>query len=129
MKALIGVATACLIAASGAVYVYASVTADPAAKACEATLKERLKSPSSYRRVSIGETHRDMTIAEYTEDFDKVVSLQTIKLRTAGFLKEKPTPQIFNVHITYDAQNSYGAMLRGQSDCTYKETSKIATIN
>lgn len=82
------------LAAAGAALalVACGVTDSSQLKACEEQLLEKLKSPSSYKRISTDE----MTL-------------------NAG----KP-PHYYSVSIEYDAANSYGALLRDTERCSFR---------
>lgn len=99
---------------------------------CEEVLKDRLKAPSSYQRISITESFAVIPIEEYrtmlTSKLDTVVDgkygnpegMANIEYRVdrvkSGSL---PAPMRYKLWISYDSQNSFGVMIRGKSRCDY----------
>ena len=68
----------------------------PQVEACENQLLDKLKAPSTYKRIA----------------------LETLTLNSG-----KP-PHYFSVTIEYDAQNSYGALLRDKEQCDFRIDSR-----
>jgi hypothetical protein len=68
----------------------------PQVDACEKQLLEKLKAPSTYERIG----------------------LETMTLNSGD------PPHYFSVTIEYDAQNSYGALLRDKEQCDFRLDSK-----
>jgi hypothetical protein len=62
-------------------------------RVCETQLKDKLKSPASYKRISVEEYNIDSTISK--QPYDAVA-------------------------ITYDAANSFNALLRDKEICTFR---------
>lgn len=99
--------------------------------ACEEVLKKRLKSPSSYARIDLRESRRDVPLDEYKAAELAMVAKVYSNPETAAieraridrdierFQKSKTFPVEFEKTIEYDAANSYGALLRDISRCTY----------
>lgn len=88
--------------------------------ACEDVLKERLKSPSSYKRISTFESSQLLDEREYAEYLttrgeSEAVQEWAMKEFKSGSIK----PTNFSILIEYDADNSYGAAIRGYATCTY----------
>lgn len=99
---------------------------------CEAKIKARLKAPATYQRAKVGEYSFQMTAAEYKDR-------ELTKMRDAGLdgdawrdaykkldsdlaaIESSPTaaPYILEARISYDAQNSFGALLRGNAVCQF----------
>lgn len=79
---------------------------------CQVLLKQRLKAPSSLSIASTRSTEEEISAAEF-------VAYQND--RGAGKPINKPA-NYYRVVLEYDAQNSFGAMLRGVASCEYVET-------
>ncbi|TGT42615.1 hypothetical protein [Mesorhizobium sp. M8A.F.Ca.ET.165.01.1.1] len=94
-------------------------------KSCESVLKERLRSPSDYKRVEITESQQPLTLDEYLKDHrvktedERVLYTQIYNLDAAG----KDPPTMFTLYIKYDAPNAYGTPIRGISECQYASSS------
>jgi hypothetical protein len=85
-------------------------------RACETELKDRLKAPSSYRRVEMLENQdRQLTHDEFFEEEAKHVDAYV----EDEWNRNKPLPKRFDVRITYDSQNSFGALIRNYAKCEY----------
>lgn len=92
----------------------------PLVKICSQMLVERLKVPSSYRKIS------HQLIAEPIEKQNFVWSLNEKGIEGAEreralavFDDETKRPTQFTIVINYDAQNAFGAALRGTATCRY----------
>lgn len=87
--------------------------------ACEKVLKQRLLSPSGYRRVEVSQlSDKVMTREEYGNYLNKTekdANARTLYMRLFDELK----PTIFSLIIRYDAPNAYGTLIRGISACDY----------
>jgi hypothetical protein len=115
---------------------------------CENELKSRLKSPSTYSLVSADYSASSIPIPEW-KDILTARSKGKYASETEESLKRQfrslddhaeemktgkyPSPTRFNVFIQYDAQNGFGAMIRGRSLCEYLSSndsnSKAASYN
>lgn len=117
--------------------------------ACEAAIKSQLKAPATYKRASVSRTseprsYREfilfyawaaghMTSAEGTAylyrnvggmDFpgspsNAVVVEHAFEEYRSLFPDERHYPTVTTITIQFDAQNSYGALLRGQGSCQF----------
>lgn len=80
-------------------------------KACEAFVKEGLKSPSSYQRVNVRLADQAMTDEEWKQRQADVPFLRSTP---------KPTDQGYRtVLVEYDAQNGYGTAMREVQACRF----------
>lgn len=88
--------------------------------ACEAEIKNRLKSPSSYSRTEVklisSKVDAENWVKELRKSYDRGdadVSLPTLAMY------ERETPEITDWKwlIFYEASNSFGAMVKGASIC------------
>jgi hypothetical protein len=101
---------------------------------CENELKNRLKSPSSYTRVSAEFSQTSIPIPEWkdiliTQASGKYGGGRKLTLQSnLRYIEEHaediksgkyPSPTRFNIHFQYDAQNGFGAMIRGGSLCEF----------
>ena len=82
----------------------------PDVKACEAFIKEGLRSPSSYSRVSVIKGVEPISIEELQKlrppsSFDKLL---------------KGDRSLHLVSIEYDADNAYGTSIRGVEVCAFE---------
>jgi hypothetical protein len=97
--------------------------------ACEEAFKERLKSPSSYKRVSaISDNNPADEIAFFLSRGIRAEESRDI-YRKAWALS-KPNFMRHHVSFSYDAKNAFGAELRGRFECEYysdEETALRAT--
>ncbi|MBB3381801.1 MULTISPECIES: hypothetical protein [unclassified Rhizobium] len=85
---------------------------------CEAALKQRLLSPTDYKRVEISRSEKILNGAEY------LASLQDLKLSAAIIQRDmrdfdagKVKPVQINIFIKYDTPNSFGVPIRSSVDC------------
>lgn len=78
-------------------------------KACEAALQDRLKAPSTYKRINLIRLDETLTANEYARGdqdvFDK-------------WIKSEKKPVRHTAVITYDAANSFGVPIRGIAKCS-----------
>ncbi|MDC7742840.1 hypothetical protein [Rhizobium binxianense] len=117
MRSMLGAATGALLALSalsGCSFFDSNLVT-----ACEKVLKQRLLSPSGYRRVEVSQlSDKVMTREEYGNYLNKTekdANARTLYMRLFDELK----PTIFSLIITYDAPNAYGTLIRGMSSCDY----------
>ncbi|PJR11494.1 hypothetical protein CEJ86_27390 [Sinorhizobium meliloti] len=101
------------------------------ASICEAKIKARLKAPATYQRASVQESALRMTAAEYK---DKELTRMRDNISDSDAWRDaykkldsdiaaierspESAPMIFETRIAYDAQNGFGALLRGHALCT-----------
>lgn len=94
----------------------------PLISACEESLKERLKAPSTYRRISATEDEKNLTRAEYNQHLSgQSPSVRDISLK--WFDEGKDKPMRFIAFIEYDAQNAFGVPIRDVTKCEYISSS------
>lgn len=82
--------------------------------ACEDALKERLKAPSTYRRIKVTESQQSITFEQYFAASNDSPAVQSF-LRSMA--KQPPTQLM--TFIEYDAANAFGTPIRSISKCTY----------
>ncbi len=97
---------------------------------CEAKLIDGLVAPASYRRVDVSELRVPITIDQYIDI--KLLEIRDRNLKTpdtaveeraelrkreVGWRTNNAKPSRSNITITYYAQNSYGALLKGAETC------------
>jgi len=96
---------------------------------CEEVLKLRLLAPAGYKRIEIKESNEPLNRADYKrylagDEYGPLIQGARMKDFDQGRVK----PLMFEVLITYDAPNAYGAPIRGTSRCQYptdnEDTSK-----
>jgi hypothetical protein len=86
---------------------------------CEEVLKKRLKSPSSYNRITMLPREKVVSWQEYERYHPG------LKNSSAGRALERlaadggDKPILSEVFIEYDAKNAYGTLARGTSKCSY----------
>lgn len=128
--AVISLIVLCLAGGGGWLY-FESTRTDEAIliASCEETLKDRLKSPSSYKRIRTTTIRRSLaTLDDYlyadNPDRKRREEEQAAKdSRLAGGIKMRKeifaaVPQEkLSLSIEYDAANSYGTPIRGFSEC------------
>lgn len=114
--------------------------------ACEEVIKQRLVSPSSYKRIKMWEEQRAVPLDEY--EASELAAIQAIAasaperaqtrknylvINLRAMREKGTTPIEFTKLIGYDAANSFGALLRKASRCTFfsesADESQAATYN
>lgn len=95
------------------IVVYRSTDSE-AVKTCRTNLESSLKSPSSLKIVNTVSLTTDVEVAEARTKYILPKLLSEQKLTDN---KTQSVP-IYEVSFTYDAENSYGAALRGYHNCT-----------
>lgn len=86
---------------------------NPAIKACRAQLLDKLRSPASYKEISV-ETHSSaISKAEYSR-----LNSSLYTSDASDWMLPK-SPAIYSVIITYDAANAFGASLRNKELCQF----------
>ncbi|MBC7280011.1 hypothetical protein [Hoeflea sp.] len=108
---------------AGAALAYFGVIDNPLEPAlyakCEDVLKRRLKSPSSYKRVKMWPSEKSLSAEQYAVEkpdmADSSYGLKKLADIESGALK----PVLRQVLIEYDAQNGFGAAIRGAAKCSY----------
>ncbi|NTA79552.1 hypothetical protein G6L13_03515 [Agrobacterium tumefaciens] len=114
---------------AGAIFLSGCNLFEPALyRTCEDAFKERLKSPSSYKRISVSSEKNSA---------DEIAFFLSRDIREEGrrdiyrkaWALSKPSFIRHHVTFTYDAKNTFGAELRGRFECEYysdKETAADA---
>lgn len=99
--------------------------------ACDGAMKDRLKSPSTYARVSANFRHETMQIGDYVDLKNKAIASLLPSQDTSGrraklyadqiqLAKDgKTAPTQTSALISYDVENSFGANIRASFDCNY----------
>jgi hypothetical protein len=79
---------------------------------CEDFIQSTLKSPSSYKRVSVSEDEEPITTDELKQSGSVLFQLSA--------MHSVPIPtRVHTVLIQYDADNSYGASIRSAAVCAF----------
>lgn len=105
-------------AAVGGIVAYSAgvFASDNFVKSCELGIKIRLKAPSTYKRVDV----LDHTAATTIDELKKV-DYHLTSLQKDEMAKNGNVPLVRKVIITYDANNSFNAPVRGMASCaTYR---------
>lgn len=87
----------------------------PEVEGCEKFLKEGLKSPSSYKRVSVDAFDRPLSLSNFQNETGQRVSQFDRPL-----LMNNSNAKMRQVIIAYDADNSFGTAIRGTQVCAFK---------
>jgi hypothetical protein len=111
---LLAVIAACAVGGAAYHYGYYPFTS-PLLAACEEAMKERLKAPSTYRRISVSETKEPLSFEQYYAARPESDAVKTVLIRGAT---EKPVKR--TILIEYDAANAFGTPLRSRSLCTFE---------
>lgn len=87
---------------------------------CETVIKERLRAPSTYKRISVDVDKDPLTRSEYvellrSEDTGPGLTSALLEQQAAG----KHNPTRYTLWISYDAANAYGTPIRSKSRCAY----------
>ena len=86
--------------------------------ACEEALKDRLRSPSSYKRIEITRDDKILTRDEFLVELQATKGGQaTLPLRLQSFDEGRIKPTLLRAYMEYDAPNAFGVMIRGLSVC------------
>jgi len=104
--------------------------APPLTKACEAAIKQHLRSPSGYHRVSVSSSEKTLTLDDYKQAaLQQLRNAPTDAAYQQGYAQlekelnvmrfAKQTPVVHSLDIEYDAPNAYGAIVRGRTHCSY----------
>lgn len=99
-------------------------------EACEAALKQSLKAPATYQRANVidsGESlsldaFKDIELIRIRDGFDAdtaVVKRMELNKRIDEMRATGVQPVIFRKLIEYEAQNSFGALIRGRAVCSF----------
>lgn len=83
---------------------------------CRNRIIDKLKAPSSYKEISAEDAFVEKDIDD-PELKNLRVAIDKLNEETGKEPEPKPPYQV--VTIKYDAQNSFGAMIRGQGVCKY----------
>ena len=108
----------------------AYIPASPMVTACEEKLASLLKSPSTYRRIKVSGFEEEMAVDAYkdrelikirdTYDANTAVLMrQILNQKIEKLEKAASKPTLFTRVIDYDAQNGFGALIRGRALCTF----------
>ena len=88
--------------------------------ACEDVIKERLRSPSNYQRVSINREEKVLTKTDYFNYlYANVASSPIREAKNQQFERGELKPVTYSLTINYDAPNAYNAPIRSRSTCEY----------
>lgn len=83
---------------------------DPAISGCKEFITERLKSPSSFRVISVHTEKEPISVAEWAR----------LHAGMGGYVMRSSTkPGLHRVVIEYDADNSFGVALRSEQVCDF----------
>lgn len=87
--------------------------------ACITSLKESLKSPSSLKMLRILANYEPATVNEvYFREFYDLDSINDVTNKYSVLNTVKYQPRTLKTIMEYEAQNSFGAMLKGYYGCT-----------
>ncbi|MEW6630327.1 MAG: hypothetical protein AB1440_05615 [Pseudomonadota bacterium] len=90
-------------------------------KACETVIKERLRSPSGYKRIEVVEAEaKPLSLEDFLkyggyDDGDTMQALYT-KIYNSD-VANNHTPKMLERYISYDAPNGYGVPIRSTAIC------------
>lgn len=87
---------------------------DPAIGGCKKFITERLKSPSSFRVISVHTENEPISLAEWAK-MNAILG----PLGTNRMTRLKNTPGLHRIIIEYDADNSFGVALRSRQVCDF----------
>lgn len=119
------VASAAFAVAIGAMGAYFYATYDSMTASCEEAIKFRLKSPSSYKRISVDSKATILSKSEYIDELNKDGTPDNIKKTLSEYYDENKRPEFRHERfISYEAANSFGAMIRGIGVCEYVSNNK-----
>ncbi len=79
---------------------------------------ERLRSPSTYKRIDLKKREQQLTRDEYVKRLDDEKSLpDTREFKLRAFDEGRYRPALASISISYDAANAYGTPVRGHAVC------------
>ncbi|MEY9717917.1 hypothetical protein ABIA22_000407 [Sinorhizobium fredii] len=88
--------------------------------ACEASLQERLRSPSEYKRIKITSYEEKLDRAALTKYLsDERVGDIFLNAELRDFDRGNLNPTLFGLLISYDAPNVFGTPIRRTARCEY----------
>jgi hypothetical protein len=89
-------------------------------KACETVIKERLRSPSGYKRIEVLRSQAAMNRADYYNYLYATEASSAVReSKNQRFEEGEIKPTMYTVYVTYDAPNAFNAPIRGISICKY----------
>lgn len=115
------IVTVLMVLAGTLVLAACSAFDPPMLTMCEGVLKERLRSPSGYQRISYRSLDRSLTPDEYLaalKEHRPETPISDIDRSEAA----SGAPTLFQMLIEYDAPNAYGTLVRGNQICDYLGT-------
>ncbi|MBB5754633.1 hypothetical protein [Prosthecomicrobium pneumaticum] len=88
---------------------------------CESVLKERLRSPSTYRRIAATKRAEPLTTDEWLARRAKSNPKQRATDEIVARVRQSAgaSPALIKVTLEYDAANAFGTPLRGFALCEY----------
>jgi hypothetical protein len=123
----LGLATAAVAVVAGLSFY---LTRDPFLAACEDAMKDRLRSPSTYNRLSVSDMRRrPATLLEYMEvESPAALAAKAQMLASDEFLLgifqrkqqdfEKAGMDILSIEVEHEAANGFGTPIRGWFVCS-----------
>lgn len=86
---------------------------------CEEVLKERLRSPSGYKRIRISQTETPLTGGEYLALQSSPPGPNLTRLILEQYEAGQVKPTRLTLLIEYDAPNAFNAPIRGFAKCEH----------
>lgn len=97
---------------------------------CETVIKERLRAPSTYRRIKVEYASKALDAAGYYREKDlEYAAAASVELRALIYedmqagsklvADGKIKPQLISANIQYDAANGFGTPIRSLANCQY----------
>lgn len=87
---------------------------------CEAQIKERLRSPSTYNRISVREYSEPVPADVYIQEREKLDTPRVVEYERGRLADGSIKPTNHIAIIEYDAANVYGTPIRSFSKCEYR---------
>src|ERR1700722_19695195 len=98
---------------------------DKVVSLCETELKDRLLSPTSYKRADIQTVVEPIPVEQYIHDNPKMMPIEITALRDGSM---KP-PTKYSALIVYDSANAFGTMIRDKAACELVSSGEITDID
>ena len=96
--------------------------------ACEDTLKDRLKSPSSYKRLKCSGPYTDQATKASYQEHEKSMWWAKVDRYIKSEI-EGGRLYITTAYVEYEAANSFGALVRGLESCSVDHAQGRSLVN
>ena len=96
---------------------------------CEAVIKSRLQTPATYKAAKISPYRDQISEKEYSTYLEDKESKERLEYYIDNLHRNTDRPIFITVFVEYDAQNTFGALVRNIAECEFVGTEKTADPN